>query len=1345
MTAGRAPRGWLLSVWALAFAAYLAPSRGRQTFDTKLGVNIDPAGFLRRLGELWNPLESFGALRDQYIGYLVPMAPFSLAAHAAGIPVWVTERLWMSLITAAAFWGMVRLAEAVGTGTPASRLAAGAAYALWPAFTILVGSTSVAVLPGALVPWALLPLVRGAGGGSPVTAAARSGVAVALMSGVNAASTLAALVVPGLYLLTRGRRRPALAGWWLIAVALATAWWLLPLLFLGRYGFNFLPYIEQARTTTSTMAATESLRGAGNWVAYLHFGDAWLPAGWTMVSSVPAIAGSALAAALGLAGLARRDLPERRWLLLCLAVGATATMAGYGGTLGGPLHGPVQALLDGVLAPLRNVYKFQPALAVPLALGLAHVLAVAPRRVRWAPAALAVAALAGLATPYLSGTILQGGAFPEVPAYWTQAADFLHRTAPRGHALVVPATAHGVYAWGQPIDDPLEPLADSPWVQRDFVPFGGAGSRAVTDAVDVALRSGARVPGLPAYLARAGVRYVVVRNDLDPDQLGYPPPAVLHATLDRSGFHRVAAFGPTLVGVVHLDGYPRYPAVEVYDADPPAELPTQPATVLARDRTVLVSGGPGDLLPLAAGGGLDGRPVLLAGDPAARGYDGPLWTVTDGQRRADHAFGLVDRNVSYAYTADGTNPPDAADGSGLRPPRQLLPVPAGPANQTVAELSGARAVTASSYGSWLLVAPEHDPVAVFDGNPATAWVEGSAAQPAGQWIRIDFDQPVDLPDRVGVRLLAGNELRPAVTRLRASTGTGSVTTALTRTTDEQPLRLPPGRTSWLRLTIEAVDRPAPGNAGAGIADVGIPGVRVTRYLRPPQDDGAGTGAAARLYAFHRGATESLLARRFRVDRPLAADVVASATAVPGTALDALLDRLSGRPAGTLAVTASSTWDARPEFRPANLADGSELTAWIAGDERPTVHMGWSGARDVDELVLTPAYGVSTRPTRVRVDSPAGYREASVPPDGVVRFPALRTDRLDVSFPAVAPLTAYNPVAGRPTQLPVGLAELAVPAVADLRTPRADPDRVFDLPCGQGPALTIDGRAYPTSVHGRLGDLLDPSPVAVSLCAAPPRLDPGEHALYAGADGPLSLADVTLAGPGSGGVPPAHDGAPPAGPPRTLTVNAWGTADRSVSVGAGPAAYLVVHENLAPGWTATLNGRRLRTVAIDGWQQGYELPAGAGGTVHLRYGPQRPYTAALFVGELALLVLTVLAAGAAGWKRRAAGWRPGAVDPPPSPNPSRRWAMLALATAVLALVGGAVAVAVPVLALLYAKRPAVAPWLAGTLFAIAGAFAVVAGGRGLAEHTGAFGVPAQVCALLALAATLTPAPDPERPT
>ena len=48
-------------------------------------------------------------------------------------------------------------------------------------------------------------------------------------------------------------------------------------------------------------------------------------------------------------GLARRDLPERRWLVLTATVVALVTLAGYGGALGGPFHGTVQDWLNGGL------------------------------------------------------------------------------------------------------------------------------------------------------------------------------------------------------------------------------------------------------------------------------------------------------------------------------------------------------------------------------------------------------------------------------------------------------------------------------------------------------------------------------------------------------------------------------------------------------------------------------------------------------------------------------------------------------------------------------------------------------------------------------------------------------------------------------------------------------------------------------------------------------------------------------------------------------------------------------------------------------------------------------------
>ncbi len=88
-----------------------------------------------------------------------------------------------------------------------------------------------------------------------------------------------------------------------------------------------------------------------------------------------------------------------------------------------------------------------------------------------------------------------------------------------------------------------------------------------------------------------------------------------------------------------------------------------------------------------------------------------------------------------------------------------------------------------------------------------------------------------------------------------------------------------------------------------------------------------------------------------------------------------------------------------------------------------------------------------------------------------------------------------------------------------------------------------------------------------------------------------------------------------------TVGTWGSVSRTVHVAdRTQPTLLVVRENANIGWRATLNGHALATVTVDGWQQGYIMPAGAAGTVRLTFTPDRTYRAALLVGLLAVFVL-----------------------------------------------------------------------------------------------------------------------------
>jgi arabinofuranan 3-O-arabinosyltransferase len=1395
---GHAARGtmrysrWFIGVWLVALVILLFNAHGLIFFDTKLGVDIDPSGFYARLWHLWNPQEWFGTLQDQYIGYAFPMAPFYLAGELLRVPVWVTERLWLSVLIAVGFAGLVKLAAALRIGTDRSRIVAGLAFALWPTFTIVIGSTSAGILPGLLVPWAVLPLATAASGGSVVRAAARSGVAVLFMGGVNATSTLDVMVLPAFFIATQlhGRRRVELAAAWVCAVTVAMSWWIVPLLLQAKYSFNFLPYVEQSSTTTATMSASAFLRGTGNWTAYLNLGHPWLQAGWVMVSSPLAIMASAIASGIGLLGLSRRDLPAGAWLRLSLGTAALLALAGYPGPLGGLFHQPVDQLLNGAAAPLRNVYKVEPVAAAVLALGIAHALVLRTRRPALAadPAPRALwhlitapviaLVLLGLAYPDLSGQLLNSGAFASVPGYWYRAAAYLSQHSPRAPALVVPAVAHGIYRWGEPVDDPLEPLAGSPWVAQGLVPYGGAGSALLLRSIESAISSGQRVPGLAGTLRRSGIRYVVVRNDLSPSALDYVSPQVVHQSLVSSGLRRIAAFGPVVTSAQTSAAAPEiryalpsYPAVEVFVAGPARARPPQAAIAMPVSRTVLVNGGPDALLQLTSQGILSpSAPAVLAGDRlAARPA---TWAVTDGNRRADHAFGLIDSTGSYTYTATENNPVDDPLGGAGAPPRQLLPIP-GTRRQTVAVIAGAASVTASSSGSWFAESPQVDPVNVFDGNPQTVWTEADPFTAVGQWVQITFDHPIDLPDSVGVRLLDEGASWPIATGLTVRTDAGSVTTAMRKTARSQPLRVPPGRTRKLRITIASVAGGSPGGLGAGLAGVSIPGIKVTRYLKVPQDV-AGDQAGRIALSFERQvpspaslanvAAYPPMARIFTTPRGDTYQLRASAIAVPGPPLDSVLRRLTPARKDSLAVTASSTWGSLPSLAPANLFSADHPGSWIAGAGKPVIGLSWQGTRTIRRMIIRSLPGFAAAPEAIKITSPQGTRFAEIGLDGLTEIvPPLRTTRMSISFPVVQYATTTQPVTGQLVHLPVGLSKLAIPALAGLRPAALAPGARFSLPCGSGPRISVDGLARRTSVAGQVGALINFQPVHVRLCGArsPIWIPPGQHRLTTSRPGAFTVTGLSLVSGGSVALQPgslAQQPRPRSGA-RRVNVLTWKQEYRRVSIGPGNTSYLELHQNANPGWTASLNGRPLAPVRLDGWQQGFVVPAGAGGIVTLMFQPVKFYHVWIILSAAAaagLLLVAVVrrkrrkvvermdqALPAHGHARPPTAaalpdvqTQAGAIAPRWSSVPASVWCGLAALTAMIAIVGGPVALAVPVLAIASSRWRGWYGGIAAGGMIAAGVLTATAAHPAL-RGTGAFGGAAQACALIALAAALMP--------
>ncbi|HEY7813946.1 MAG TPA: alpha-(1-_3)-arabinofuranosyltransferase family protein, partial [Nakamurella sp.] len=264
-----------------------------------------------------------------------------------------------------------------------------------------------------------------------------------------------------------------------------------------------------------------------------------------------------------------------------------------------------------------------------------------------------------------TGRITPPGTFSAIPRYWHDAADWLsvHNTGvpTPGRVLVVPGAPFATQLWGTSHDEPLQVLGDSPWGVRDSIPLTPPQTIRALDAVQRLFAAGRPSAGLADTLARQGISYVVVRNDLDPDTSRSARPILVHRTIAGSPrLQKVAQFGAP-VGPGPVSGFvtdsglrPRYPAVEIYRVDATAGDPAAPYLADV-DRLARVDGGPEVLLRLDERRRLTGQPplgpVLLTADavrarlPIAAGdpvtvTDTPLARETDYGRVDDHSSAI---------------------------------------------------------------------------------------------------------------------------------------------------------------------------------------------------------------------------------------------------------------------------------------------------------------------------------------------------------------------------------------------------------------------------------------------------------------------------------------------------------------------------------------------------------------------------------------------------------------------------------------------------------------------------------------------------------------------------------
>lgn len=1208
---------------------------GRIVGDTKFDLVANPGGFLTRALHLWDPVTVFGQVQNQAYGYLFPMGPFFWLGHALSVPEWVIQRAWWSLLLVVAFLGVVKLTGVLGLGTPTSRLIAGFAFALSPRILTTIGPISIEAWPSAVAPWVLVPLVIGARRGSPRRAALLSALAVASVGGVNAAATFAVIPLGAVWLLTRtpGQRRRSMLLWWPTFVLVGTFWWIAPLILLGRYSPPFLDFIEVARVTTLPTTVADALRGTSHWVPYV---DSTWQAGNDIITIGYIALNTGVLLALGTVGLTLRRNPHRQFLVLSMLVGLLMVTAGHAGEVAGWFATWERRSLDGALAPLRNVHKFDPIIRIPLVLGLAHLLGVLGRRAAAARAGQArstsdatgdrlayagmllvcITSIAGIATPAFAGRLGQANDFQAVPAYWTQVENWLDDNAGDTTALLVPGSSFGFYVWGDPDDEPIQ-SSGTRWAVRNAIPLAPPGNIRMLDAIEEQLASGRPSDGLADYLARAGIGHLVVRNDLRTERT---PAVVVHQVLDSSpGIEKVATFGPTMgdppvveedQGLVAVDeGWTdRDPAVEIYTVDGAQRA-------VASTGGPLVVGGPENLLELLETGLIGDAPAVLAAD-APDDVDSSDLVVTDGLRRRERNFGRI---------ADATSATLEREDQGRRGAPARDYTVSGSQWETHARILGAEAVTASSSQAYAdasgPVVPEHQPFSAFDGLTSTQW--RSDASDRDPRVSVELTEPVEVSDIV---VVAGDTSRRTPEELRVVTDEGTSASVVARPGEPVTVPVPTGPTSSVTVVR---DRPSEG--ALSVAEVYVTGVDVDRTLVLPEVPAAWGAPASILLSSTSGWREACvtvdddarcspsrgrsgeepgaLDRTLRLGAGGSYHVAAEVTPTSGQALQGLIMR-------DQLINVRSSSDAIDDARASAVAaiDGDPGTTWVANsaDEHPSLSLDWVGERTVTGVdVRLDHDAAASRVTEVRVEYPGGHQTVELGPSGHADVRPFRSSRVDLYLTADEETENLSPE-GRRTALGVGASEVRLHGVDLL--PITLSDRATDLGCDFGPTVRVGDAFHGTAVTASPRQLFDGGMLPARVCG------PDELPVAAG-----ETRVLLSPAPAFRGLRLVMTRAPvPASTVQAADLTEESAVSRVLDVPLPDASITAVRENQNPGWVgSTPDDGTVEPVTVDGWQQGWRL-AGHVSQVDLRYAPDRLYRAALAAGGLLLTLLVGLA-------------------------------------------------------------------------------------------------------------------------
>ena len=782
---------------------------------------------------------------------------------------------------------------------------------------------------------------------------------------------------------------------------------------------------------------------------------------------------------------------------------------------------------------------------------------------------------------------------------------------------------------------------------RNAIPFGAPGATRFLDGVSAVVDQGRGSPTLAAALANAGVSWVVLRNDIDP-LVPTTSAAVVRATLIASpGISRAAGFGEELGAADPVTS----PALAAAQARPGSSSTTRSAIeIFAVNDFDSTAGQPrlwaaGSMMNASAGpealaiGRLpDDRPWNLSSSTstsAEPSNSAELSVATDTLRRRIINFGApVGRDYSPTQSGD-------VDVQRGRPRGDVPPEPH-PPNQTTVTYDGIDSVTSSTAASdpfaFGFVGPQTRPFSAIDGDARTSW--RSAVGDADPWWRVAFANRA--VTEVTLRLPVSTDptgLSP-VKSVTVTTDSGSTTRELTSSAAAQVVRIavPPGVDPTTRsLTVSFT--PADPSRATGLTEVDIPGLRAREVYqvagsgatdvsvgRAPgrrrsciKDDPAYWTCSPNLAA--PGEEIVALDRQFTLTAS-AHPTSITASASPGVVLDHALDASLG-----FTSSSSTRFVDDPAARPGAAFDNDRSTGWISAAHDPSPHLRVDYAVPLTASLITvrAPRTTLTRIASVVVTTESGRRNVELVPHPASGYSTLvfrelsgRNWTYSFTLRSVDPTVDVFPV--RIDELDAGRLQRPSGGL------KGDASAIV-TGCADGPELSVDGTVRHVRITATSAEVLSGEGAAATLCE-PIRIGPGPHRIRS-IDTPMWQVESWQLTHASSGVTSSATATSASGIDEPATSHSVVTVTneaehRTYEVGPGGPRLLVMTEGANPGWAADIDGRALIPVTVNGWQQGWEIPAALSSqSVNVEFTAGGWHRLGLGVGLVALLALVGL--------------------------------------------------------------------------------------------------------------------------